>query len=151
MKRMISQVKHYMEHNDFLRKLVPIARRLGIIHFLHWIAECMEGSKGPGEKEQEAKAFFASHEEEFQRLEGMLEDQLSKDTLRSIMTYRQTGEMSALKGMIRQPQYFQKDIFGPVPNEVFVDGGAYTGDTVESYLKNFVGGGYLQKDICLGT
>ena len=140
-----------MEHNSLLRKLVPIARKLGIIHFLHWITERIEGSKEPGEKELAAQEFFASHEAEFQQLEGMLEDQLSKDTLRGVMAYRQTGRMSALKGVIRQPQYFQKDIFSPMPDEVFVDGGAYTGDTVESYLKNFVGGGYLQKNICLGA
>lgn len=35
------------------------------------------------------------------------------------------------------PQYFVQDILKPVENEVFVDGGAYIGDTILSFISEF--------------
>ena len=85
--------------------------------------------------------FYVQHQEEFSAVYGLLADDFSRSTWETLIQCRRTGKMDALKDFCVEPQYFRKDIFGPVENEVFVDGGAYLGDTIEAFIK-FTGGGY---------
>lgn len=132
--------KSAIEHNHVLRKLIPFARKTGMIHLLHMFDEVSREKNWTTEDMEKVEAFYAEHYEQFKKLEESLEDELSRTTLHQVMEYRKTKKMSALKGIVTWPQYFQKDIFGPVDDEVFVDGGAYNGDTVDSFIKNFMGG-----------
>ena len=92
---------------------------------------------------------YIQHPEEFSTLSRLLADNFSRLTLEKLIQCRRTGKMDALKDICVKPQYFRKDVFGPVEDEVFVDGGAYIGDTIEAFIK-FTGGG-VHKNICLGT
>ena len=87
-------------------------------------------------------SFYHQHEKELQATAELLEDDYSRDVFARSIDLRRTGNWKALKGIVVKPQYFQKDIFGPVENEVFVDGGAFIGDTIKSYVENFGGRGY---------
>lgn len=91
------------------------------------------------------RAYYPVHEEEFNQLAEMLEDDFSRKTLRTIVKYRMrevtpesmkgTYARKALKGICVKPQYFQKDILQPVEDEVFIDGGAYDGDTIQNLYR----------------
>lgn len=72
----------------------------------------------------------------------MLEDETSRRTLECVLRFRCTNDASALKGIVKWPQYFQEDVFGPVEDEVFVDGGAFIGDTLDQFVKKFSKGQY---------
>lgn len=96
------------------------------------------------------RAFSDSHEAELSKVYEMLEDDLSRTTFKKILEFRREPKEGMLRDIERYPQYFQKDIFGPVEDEVFVDGGAFVGDTVGSFVKDFARGG-VQKNLCLGT
>lgn len=136
----ITKIKKVMEHNSLLQKAVPVARRLGVVHFFHVVNEKVSHDKY-AEAGEEFKAFYEMHTQEFHKLAQLLEDDFSRLTLERVLEYRKTQKMSVLKGITVEPQYFQKDIFGPVENEVFVDGGAYVGDTIRAFSKMFHCGG----------
>ena len=146
------RIKFAMDHHPIIGWMDPLARKLGVVKFLHvvWDRLDKDANKASAEKFQ---AFYASHEQDIQRLSEMLEDDFSRYTLKKVLEFRKTFDRSVLKDVNIQPQYFQKDIFGPVKDEVFVDGGAYVGDTIESFMK-FTGGGtkeYMLGNLIAGT
>lgn len=145
----ISRIRSMMEHNSFLQRVIPVARKLGIVHLLHAMTEKVEQQRNNAEG-KEFQIFCRMHEQEFDRLAQLLEDDFSRLTLEKVLEYRKTRRMRVLKGIIVDRQYFQKDIFGPVENEVFIDGGAYIGDTIQEFTNNFQRGG-VQKNLCLGA
>ena len=139
MRNLVHEIGIFVNHRPSLRWVDRLARKCGLVHFLH-----MMRSKANGTVAQQAKSFqqFCNeHQEELQRVSEMLEDDFSRQTLERVLKYRQTGNIDALKGVAVQPEYFPKDIFGPVQDEVFVDGGAYTGDTVDNFIRIFAWGG----------
>lgn len=73
-------------------------------------------------------------------LKDMLEDDLSRELIDLIVIRRKNKCL--FYGDIRSKnQYFPKDIFVFSNSEVMIDGGAYTGDTVEAF-KKFTGDSY---------
>ena len=145
----ISKIRSVMEHNSFLQMVIPAARRLGIVHFLHAMTEKVEQQRD-NTKREEFQIFYEMHKQEFDRLAQLLEDDFSRLTLEKVLEYRKTRRLRTLKGIVVDRQYFQKSIFGPVENEVFIDGGAYVGDTIQRFTKNFQTGG-VQKNLCMGA
>ena len=142
-------------HNETLAKtLMParvVWRKLGIGRYLTRVMNendprYQEVVKA---RQEMLQGFYGAHRQELEKAYDMLEDDLSRRTMETVVECRRTGDVSRLKEICVQPQYFQKDIFGPVEDEVFVDGGAHIGDTAESFLRDFAGG--IQKDLCLGT
>jgi len=133
---MISKIKYVMEHNLLLKRLIPLCRKTGLVHLLHIIKARIDGGKNKTERKG-FQQFYNLHQQEFHDLSVLLADEFSKKTLRKVLEYRMTWKVKALKGVIVEPQYFQRDIFLPVKDEIFIDGGAYVGDTVESFIKNF--------------
>ena len=72
----------------------------------------------------------------------MLEDQESKDIIKNRVDTFLTGDMSYIdKNKINENTYFSDDFYSITSEEVFFDCGAYTGDTVESFI-NFTHGKY---------
>lgn len=67
----------------------------------------------------------------------LLADDESLRTYERELMRRLRGEFSATSPAI--DQYFPRDLISPADDEVFVDGGAYTGDTLVDFLK-FTGG-----------
>lgn len=134
---MISTVKHMLEHHSLLRNLVPLCRKLGVVHLLHVAKGNCERLKNVQQR-KEFYNFCKLHRKEFQKLYGMLEDDFSKKTLQKVIEYRITWRAKALRGVVTKPQYFPADIMKPAENEVFIDGGAYVGDTAEDFIKHFV-------------
>lgn len=68
-----------------------------------------------------------------------LADINSRKVLLNLLGYRLTTSINFIKHAFdgSNDQYFDKNIIKCDENEVFVDCGAYIGDTVESYIKNY--------------
>lgn len=131
---MISKVKHIMEHNSCLRTLVPICRKIGIVHLLHRIKGFSDRLRNRN-KRKEFQEFYEQHKKKFDCLFELLEDDLSKETLHRVLEFRKSWKIKILSPIIVEPQYFQSDIFEYSMHEIMVDGGAYVGDTVEEFIK----------------
>ena len=136
MGKAVGRIKSFLDHHTGLDKLDPLMRKLGVVHFLHILDEKVNWNR-KAEDRAKFQLFFEQHFAEYQRLSDMLEDDFSRETLERVLEYRKMGRSKVLKEITVEPQYFQKDIFAPVENEVFVDGGGYTGDTVRSYMEKF--------------
>ena len=143
----LNKLNRLCKHNEFLAKVLTPARvvwrKLGIGRYLTRIVNENDPQYQQimRTRREEHQSFYALHEQQIGRVAEMLEDDFSRQTLDRVMEYRRTGDVSALKSVCVQNQYFQTDIFGPVKDEVFVDGGAYIGDTIESFLEKFAWGG----------
>ena len=143
-----ARMKYAMDHHPVIGWMDPLARKLGVVKFLHVVWDVLDKNEHEA-KAREFQAFYAAHEEELQRLTEMLEDYFSRYTLKKVLEFRKTYDRRVLRDVNVRPQYFQKDVFGPVEDEVFVDGGAYVGDTVKSFLRDFAGG--YTKEYMLGS
>ena len=142
-----SRMRLFSQSTPGMEWMYTLARKTGIVAFVLRIRQRLDPERK--ERSQRYEAFYRQHEKQFQAIPALLEDELSRRTFERMVDFRRTCNWKDLKGIVVTPQYFQKDIFGPVEDEVFVDGGAYVGDTIESFMKNFAGGG--TKNICLGT
>lgn len=69
--------------------------------------------------------------DKFTKLELMLEDDLSLNTLAAILEFRITYDCASLKSIARplHMQYFEPEIYQVTSEDIFVDAGAYNGDT----------------------
>ena len=79
------------------------------------------------------------HIDDFEWLYGQLADYRSKSTLHAILSnwYRYDFDAPSRTRELLFDDYFDLDLVQCSPDEVFVDLGAYTGDTVLSYLRNY--------------
>ena len=96
------------------------------------------------ETRKEFAKYYNSHKNSFEAVALILEDEFSRETLRTVIDYRLAPSREKLQAIVVSPMYFQKEILSPLKDEVFVDGGAYTGDTIKG-LEKFGGGGDWKK------
>jgi FkbM family methyltransferase len=66
---------------------------------------------------------------------SLLDDEASRREYVAQLQWRMTYDYDVLPPAIDQEQYFPDDLFGIVEDEVFVDCGAYDGDTIKAFLR----------------
>lgn len=68
-------------------------------------------------------------------LKNLLSDQKSKDIVDAIVEKRKMGEIDYSDICeFKKSEYFLDEFWTPETNEVFIDGGGYTGDTIEEFI-----------------
>ena len=90
-------------------------------------------------EEEGSAAYFQQMAPEIETICACLADQESKDTYKRLIRYRINRDPAQIRGIAlpRAAQYFPHDLGGRAflrPDEIFVDAGAFTGDTVECFL-----------------
>lgn len=70
-----------------------------------------------------------------------LEDEASVNTLAALIKYRLSLIPLSLEGAVAGDQWFVPEVFRPDRMHVFVDGGGYTGDTAEDFVRRNGGPG----------
>ena len=130
---MLEKVRYWMERHESLRGMIPVLCNTSFMR--------MRNKYREEKRRKECRLLFSEHKGEIDQVMNILEDDFSRETLKKVIMLRETGDLSCLQGYIVYPQYFQLDIFRPVENEVFVDGGAYTGDTIDDFVHKFMRGG----------
>lgn len=83
------------------------------------------------------KAFVGSRSAELQAVRGLFDDGLSRDTFDAIVAAKLTRDPTGLANLVRSPQYFPTDLptFAPNAEDIVVDAGAFTGDTLAEFLE----------------
>lgn len=81
----------------------------------------------------ESKKFFEQNKEKIQTILRVLADEESKNTFRKCLRYRES--FSFVPPFCKGTQYFPQDLLHLSKQEVLVDCGAYTGDSILSFLK----------------
>lgn len=76
----------------------------------------------------------------FEEIYELFKDQQSKEVFSNLIKYKNSGNASYLSSIHnRTEQYFDEDIFRFGENEVFLDGGAYTGDNTTQFINKVKG------------
>lgn len=95
-------------------------------------------------EERGAAAYYQSVHADIDEIYHRLADQISKDTYEAVIQYRINRDPAILTpvALPRQTQYFPDSLSG-VPflhsNEVFVDAGAFVGDTIQTFYSTVQG------------
>lgn len=84
---------------------------------------------------KESRMFFEEHRERVKAVCDMLADEKSKIQYMAAIKFRTERRKIRHGEWSLTDQYFPKDIIKIRSDEVFVDGGAYNGDTIRKLLK----------------
>ncbi len=127
----ISLVRNRIERTHSGIALTRMIRKTGIVYFYHaFMYKTFWNGRDVYTYDQ--------HTAEILRLKDLLCDDMSIKTLDNIIKFRKNQDIRLLKEVNIDNQYFQKDLLPPWEEEVLVDGGAYTGDTIYSFMDNYI-------------
>lgn len=79
--------------------------------------------------------YLETNKAQFEAAYGLLGDDLSRRTFEAFINSKIGGDAEALAELSRKEQYFPKGIIELSGSEIFVDGGAYTGDTLLTFMR----------------
>lgn len=79
---------------------------------------------------------YWNNADKIEELINMVEDEKSIKSIENIIKYRITKDKEYLKEIYEEVHYFPNEIIKLSKNEVMIDGGAYTGDTLKEFIKH---------------
>lgn len=91
--------------------------------------------KEPTKGMQNAEKYFGTHQKETEAVAALLADDLSRKVYFDAIRYRATHNPKDAPTYSRHDQYFVKDIVPLSEQEIFVDCGAFDGDTMKEFIK----------------
>lgn len=77
--------------------------------------------------------YYLKHKDELQQIYDRLEDEISKKTLENCINFKLTGDINYLT-QATTPVAECYDLINPKSSDVYVDLGAYNGDTIEEFM-----------------
>lgn len=95
----------------------------------------VKDSRHPTGEMLAAREFFSANESRIREIRAMLCEEESREIFDQCIRFRQTHKFRDRPGYTRNDQYFPAGIIELGNEEVFVDCGAYNGDTVEKFCK----------------
>lgn len=80
--------------------------------------------------------YLKEKQADFQQTYNLLSDEKSRQIFTGYINTKITLDLSHLQNLSSFPQYFPDDlpVFSPCSDDIFIDGGAYDGDTLKSFL-----------------
>ncbi len=94
-----------------------------------------ENEKNPTALMIQSRTFFEKNNDRVKNVLSLLCDQESKDVFSKMIDFRCFSVYKKLPNYSVKTQYFFNDFFNYSENEVFVDCGAYNGDTIRKFKK----------------
>lgn len=80
------------------------------------------------------KEYLCENFDKAKKVYGILEDEASKRIFEDIIAYKITGDIGFLRGTVTTPEDVYKNVLKLEENCVYVDLGAYNGDTVREFI-----------------
>lgn len=140
--RNFSQMKKVIKDNFIFLKKINFMKFNSVVNYYneykHLWGE-INFDKGTYELISNRARALVNHREDFEWLYDRLADYRSKRILLNILSYWITNDDSKIAGLSDKYflQYFDQDLIKVDKNEIFVDVGAYIGDTLVDYAKCF--------------
>ena len=85
------------------------------------------------------KEYMLENFDKLEKVYSLLADKTSKEVYKAVIEFKITGDIDCLKRVHTPPGEAYENIIKPSGNEIFVDLGAYTGDTVAEFLSHTKG------------
>ena len=102
--------------------------------------------KNPTKSMQYAQKYFAEHQKKTAEIASLFADDFSREVYFSVIKYRMSHNPKDVPLFSKHDQYFVKDIVPLTDKEVFIDCGAFDGDTMKDFIK--ATGGNYQSIVC---
>ncbi len=120
-----------------LRRLTTVGRDTVALSYADFVRFAPERFRPPPFVAESRQTFFG-RQAGFRRVANLLADAVSLQTFRDVMLYRLTGEAAFMQAysLRDEDQYFDLPLRLP-PQPVFVDGGAYCGETSALFCRHF--------------
>lgn len=105
------------------------------------INDCMtriiyaQDRKEPTKGMKNAEKYFTEHQQDLEAVAALLADDLSKEVYYDAVKYRTTHNPKDAPKTSKHDQYFVRDIVPLSSSEIFVDCGAFDGDTMKEFIK----------------
>lgn len=135
--RLAYKIWRGLQKNDFTFWIINEARKGGITFFIKRIIVSFRDRslrKHPNADMERSIDFFSRNKKRISNMLSMLSDEKSKAVWEGVVAYRTKRIPLKSKLYSEKDQYFVKELMHLDPGEVFVDGGAYTGDTIQQLL-----------------
>lgn len=129
-------IYHKFRQNRLTFKMVIRLKELGVNKVVKGLIGLNARQQCSAGEMQEASEFLKQNQRRIQRMLNMLEDGKSRQVWRAVMLYRSKGRRIPGNLWSDNDQYFVKGIIRLNSGEVFVDGGAFVGDTIQ-HLYNY--------------
>ena len=94
-----------------------------------------EDRKMPTKGMQSADTYFSTHKNDIENTASLFADDLSRKVYFDAIRYRKTHNPKDRPVYNRHDQYFVKDLISLSDREVFIDCGAFDGDTMKEFIK----------------
>lgn len=137
MKKIIFLIYHEMQKHYWSFRILVVLKECGITRKINSHMSHFSNGDVKIKRKEEMKQFqrfYEMNEERITYMLGMLCDEKSKKVWERVMRYRMYGESIPKEFYSEGDQYFCKDIIALNDGEVFLDGGAYTGDTIQQFI-----------------
>ncbi len=82
------------------------------------------------------REYIEEHDAEFDKAYSLLADDESRENYINILNFKVSGKIEYLLKAEKKKEYVYQNVFTLDSNEVFVDLGAYDGDTVTEFIEN---------------
>lgn len=123
----IEKTMVFFQSNKFLNGILEFTIKIGIEDFVFRIIN--------KDYLKKRKLFFEQHSEQIEKNITLLYDEKSKEIYKGLILYRKFRKRKYFPYYSSKDQYFPKDVISLNENEVFVDCGAFEGDTAQEFLK----------------
>lgn len=137
MRKMIRKIYHFMQQHYVTFRILVFLKEHGITRRINAILRGMNDKAErniPTEAMRKSTDFFIENRNRIAGALDLLADEKSKMVWEGVMKYRMYKTPIAPELYTENDQYFVDNIIKISLNEVFVDGGAYTGDTIQQFM-----------------
>lgn len=137
---LLSRIDHFVEHDLCHTKiglqLMTLLRNTGISRSIRRriVYAMMDKGRYPGDAAA-SRAFFSENTARIDRICDWLSDDESKETFKQAIAFRMSLKREDLPRQRPEKEQYFDEVVDLSDGEVFVDCGAYIGDTVDTFLK----------------
>lgn len=114
--------------------LVSFFKTLGVNDWFTRILYASE-QKEPTQHMKNAEKYFAAQTDKTRQIAALFADDISREVYFAAIRYRTTHNPKDAPDFSKHDQYFVKDLVSLSDHEIFVDCGAFDGDTMKAFLK----------------
>lgn len=135
--RTVRGVYRGMQGNYWSFRLLVWLKEHGITRKINFIIShkiSKEIKDATADEMQRSREYFAGQKEKIREILAMLADEKSVKVWKEVVRYRMNGHPIGSEFYSEEDQYFVKEIIQMQDGEVFVDGGSYTGDTIQQFI-----------------
>ena len=136
-KQLLQKIYDGAQEHEMSMRFLLLLKETGFPRKMNYWLTCVENRglrKHPSEDMLRSQKFYKENSEMVKHISDLLADKMSKNTWEGVLGYRTKRTPISPELCLVKNQYFVDDIIRVEDSEVFIDVGAYVGDTIKPLL-----------------